>query len=240
MRRSLIAGSLIVHGGIALALVIAGVWRIDRLEASRPDFDLRVSPPVAALEGGPVSGTPQKVTLKPHRPRPDEVVQPARPPDHPPEDVQTTGGGGGSGSGSGSGTNPIGPVDGCTTPPCGETTTTPPPKPKHEEPVHVDPPTTLSPSELRTIRTSGDEHITPSELDRTAMVRDGRDRLIGSFKVCVSTAGVPEPLMLRSTGYADYDRRLVDGIRTWRYRPFMVGGRAVPVCAAVTFIYTIK
>jgi hypothetical protein len=26
-------------------------------------------------------------------------------------------------------------------------------------------------------------------------------------------------------------------MRTWRYRPFMVNGRRVPVCTSVTFIY---
>jgi hypothetical protein len=27
-------------------------------------------------------------------------------------------------------------------------------------------------------------------------------------------------------------------MNAWKYRPFMVNGKAVPVCTAVTFIYT--
>ena len=45
--------------------------------------------------------------------------------------------------------------------------------------------------------------------------------------------------MLKSTGFSAYDQTIQSTIRgTWRYRPFLVNGKAAPVCTAVTFIYS--
>ena len=47
--------------------------------------------------------------------------------------------------------------------------------------------------------------------------------------------------MLKSTGFPGYDQTITSTIKgTWRYRPFMVNGRAAAVCTAVTFIYSQK
>jgi hypothetical protein len=43
---------------------------------------------------------------------------------------------------------------------------------------------------------------------------------------------------IKSTGFPAYDTKLQRGIRTWRYRPYMLDGKAVPVCSAVVFVYT--
>ena len=44
---------------------------------------------------------------------------------------------------------------------------------------------------------------------------------------------------LKSTGFPPYDQKIINTIRgEWRYRPFMVNGKAAPVCTAVTFIYS--
>jgi hypothetical protein len=46
---------------------------------------------------------------------------------------------------------------------------------------------------------------------------------------------------LKTTGFPSYDNKIVSTIRgEWRYRPFMVNGKATPVCTAVTFIYSQK
>ena len=44
--------------------------------------------------------------------------------------------------------------------------------------------------------------------------------------------------MLKSTGFGAYDSKIQSEMRSWRYRPYMMNGRAVPVCTAVTFIYS--
>ncbi len=44
--------------------------------------------------------------------------------------------------------------------------------------------------------------------------------------------------MIRSSGFARYDRRLEYFIRQWIYSPYLVDDKPVPVCTAVTFIYS--
>ena len=56
--------------------------------------------------------------------------------------------------------------------------------------------------------------------------------------MCLSSGGSVDKLqVLKSTGYAAYDSKIKSTMRSWRYRPFKVNGRAVPVCTSVTFIY---
>jgi TonB family protein len=59
-------------------------------------------------------------------------------------------------------------------------------------------------------------------------------------KVCLDAGGRPSSLKtIKSSGYPDYDRKIRSEMNRWRYRPFQVGGEAVPVCSTVTFIYRI-
>lgn len=44
--------------------------------------------------------------------------------------------------------------------------------------------------------------------------------------------------MISGTGFSNYDRLLVDAVKRWRYRPYMVAGVASAVCTGVTFVYT--
>lgn len=43
---------------------------------------------------------------------------------------------------------------------------------------------------------------------------------------------------LRSTGFPAYDEKILRELRQWQYRPFLVNGKPVAVCTAVTFIYS--
>ena len=43
---------------------------------------------------------------------------------------------------------------------------------------------------------------------------------------------------LKSTGFDAYDKKIEAKIWRWIYRPFVVDGKPVKVCTAVTFIYT--
>ena len=75
---------------------------------------------------------------------------------------------------------------------------------------------------------------------KIAIARSGKTRLVGSFKVCVSTTGaVAVVSRLKSTTFPEYDQKIIDTIRNeWAYRPFLVNGHVAPVCTAVTFIYS--
>jgi hypothetical protein len=79
-------------------------------------------------------------------------------------------------------------------------------------------------------------------LRRLHRPRRRKDRLIGSFKLCLTVAGeIGSVTQLKSTGFGAYDQKILRTIRgEWRYKPFEVNGKAVPVCTAVTFIYSQK
>ena len=60
------------------------------------------------------------------------------------------------------------------------------------------------------------------------------------FQICISEQGaVSSAKQLSSTRYADFDARLRDAMLRWRYRPYTVDGRPIPVCGVVTFIYVL-
>jgi hypothetical protein len=103
-------------------------------------------------------------------------------------------------------------------------------------------PQNVPPSLLEGVRVAGEKNIVPDDATKTEISRSGIDRIIGSFKLCISPAGaVTHVAQLKSTGFAAYDSKIVDTIRTqWRYKPYMVNNEAIPVCTAVTFIYTQK
>ena len=88
-------------------------------------------------------------------------------------------------------------------------------------------------------RIAGERTIVPDDLTKVAIERAGQRQIQGTFRVCIDdTGGVESVLPMRSTGFADYDRKLIGGIRTWRYSPYSIDGQPVPVCTAVTFVYS--
>ncbi len=112
----------------------------------------------------------------------------------------------------------------------------PPPPPPPPPPA---PPQNVPPTVLETQRIAGDKVITPDPATVTEIQRSGKAKIIGSFKLCVTSSGdVMSVSMLKSTGFSAYDEKIQRAMRTWRYRPYQVNGKSVPVCTAVTFIYS--
>jgi len=105
------------------------------------------------------------------------------------------------------------------------------------------PPQNVSPTMLEGSRIAGDKNIVPDDDTKTAITRaeakGGPSRIVASLKLCLDDTGaVSSVSLLKSSGYPAYDAKLIATIRTtWRYRPFIVNGRATAVCTAVTFIY---
>ena len=90
-------------------------------------------------------------------------------------------------------------------------------------------------------RIAGEITITPPDATKLDMKRTGKTRLVATIKMCLSTAGTVGALkLLRASAYPTYDQLLMARMKEWRYRPFLLNGRAVPVCTSVTFIYTQK
>jgi hypothetical protein len=104
------------------------------------------------------------------------------------------------------------------------------------------PPQNVPPTALDANRIAGEKNIIPDDVTKTEISRSGKEKLIGSYKLCITAAGTISSVgQLKSTGFPAYDSKIQNTIRgEWRYRPFIVNGKAAPVCTAVTFIYSQK
>jgi len=239
MRSPLVITSVGLHIAVVSGFLVAGLWKLDRLDPGRATFDLAVAtPPAAAASGSPSAAKAEPFKRKKVKRITTDIVAykkvieetPTRSTE--PGDGTGDGSGGtGSGGGSGSGTDPHG-TGTCTIPPCGDGKD----KKKDEVKTILVPPTVI-----KGLRTSGETQIHPPPTVRTAMLRDGASKVVAAMRVCVGVDGeVSDVSFLKSSGYAGYDAALDDGLRRWHYRAYEVDGRKVPVCGVVTFVYSIK
>lgn len=239
MRSPLVVTSIGIHVAVVSGLLVAGLWKLDRLDPGRATFDLAVaSPPPAAASGSPAAAKAEPFKRKRQQRVAKEIVQPEK------RDVEATTqtatepsdgtGGSGSGAGSGSGFDPTG-TGTCAVPPCGSGSAAPVPTKPATGPIIV-PPTVI-----KGLRTSGETQIHPPAPVKTTMLRDGTSKVVATLRLCVGIDGeVSSVSVLKSSGYAGYDAALDEGLRRWRYRSYVVDGRKVPVCGVVTFVYSIK
>jgi len=133
------------------------------------------------------------------------------------------------------------PASTATAPVLGPAPSPPPPAPE-PAPAPAPPPAApqnVAPTALDANRIAGDREIRPDPGTQSEISRAGVAKITGAYKLCLTAAGsVGSVTPLKSTGFASYDDKITTTIRTrWRYRPFMVNGKAVPVCTAVRFIY---
>jgi protein TonB len=240
-RRWLIALSLAAHFALAFALFAIGVWHIDQLPAGRHvTAALAVMSLPASGGGGPIAARKVDVVRKPVH----QLVQPVPKPEQVVAQVATTAPaetpGEGSGDGSGSGIDPGG-TGACAVPPCGlvDLAHADPPRPPDPPPL-VTPPKFVPPVVIEALRIAGETQIHPAANTATEILRDGRSRVTAAFRVCLTAGGdVASVALALSTKYPAYDALLADGLRAWRYRPYLVDGRPTAVCGNVTFIYAI-
>ena len=118
----------------------------------------------------------------------------------------------------------------------GGVTNSPPPPPPPPPPA---PPQNIPPTMLEGNRIAGNKFIVPDVQTKADIAASGKDKVVGSFKLCVDDTGtVSQVTKLKSTGFLAYDTAIETEMQTWQYRPYQVNGKAVPVCTAVTFIYS--
>jgi len=110
----------------------------------------------------------------------------------------------------------------------------PPPPPPPLRP----PPRNVAPGILEANRIGGDREIPPDEATRAEMAQARKEKLVGSYKLCVDvTGGVSSVTQLKFTGFPAYDRALNARIRSWSFRPILTDGKPEPVCTVTTFSY---
>jgi serine/threonine protein kinase len=135
-------------------------------------------------------------------------------------------------------TAPPVPVPPPSTAPVSITATAPPPTPA-AAPIAAQ---VVTPAALDANRIAGEKRIIPDEVTMDAISRSGQETLVSSYKVCVTAdGGINSVTQLRSSGFVAYDDKIQSTIRKdWRYRPYLVNGKATPVCTAFRFIYSQK
>jgi hypothetical protein len=242
-KRIFLTVSAIAHVGFAIGFVVAGMWRLEKLAVERGPTDLAVMNPPGNSGGGAAPRPAAAPIKKPTRKIIKEVTQPTvkQKDQRTIASEEPTGpiGDGGGGDGKGHDLPTIG--SGCLVEPCG-VGDPPEVKPPIAVPVIVTPPaqpTVVAPSVVAGLRLSGETQITPPDVVATAISRDGVARVSGTFKMCLTTGGeISSVTTLKSTAYAGYDDQIKRVMHTWRYRPYLIGGSAAPVCSVITFTYS--
>lgn len=237
MRRWLVIPSIAVHAGIVVALLFLGAWHLDKLDPGRTRIDLYTAPPLPAAQEGSPAPKPQAFKHKEQEKKiVHDLVVPTDKPDvkavaQTPPGEGLDGNGLGSGTGSGEGTG-SGVIDGPCTVDCA---------PPVVAVVERKEPRVIPPNVMTGLRISGETQIQPPDTVKTEMHRSGQDRATANYQVCLDASGnVASARALKSSGYPSYDARLASAISTWRYRPYSLDGKGIPVCSVVTFIFAMK
>lgn len=88
-------------------------------------------------------------------------------------------------------------------------------------------------------RMNGNKNVVPDDVDKLAIQTAGIGRVIGTFQFCIDEAGhVGDLALLRSTSVPRYDAKILREISHWGFEPYIDDNKPVPVCTAVTFIYS--
>ena len=221
-------GAMVMGHVIVFAVMWAkSIWEIEALDRPKTKLDLAIAPPPPPPPPPPPGGAkPKTETLQPKKPRVKDLVQPVKVEKQ--QQVQESADPAGEEGGEEGG------VAGGVSGGVGEAPPPPPPPPP--------PPQVVAPTMLEGSRISGEKMIVPDDVTKTEIQRSGKDRVLGSFKLCIDVSGnVTSVNMMKTTGFPSYDGKIQQKMRKeWRYRPYAVNGKAVPVCTAVTFIYSQK
>ncbi len=230
-----------IHVIVIMAIVIRGWWQIEKLALPKGGVAIAISAPPPApppAKKGTRNKNKPKTDKKVVKRKPSETTQPVKL-DKPLEattDIDSDVEGDPDGSENGVAWST------CTGPACDPNSPLinapppPPPETKQEEPPQVVPQQAVEQQRL-----SGDKNIVPDDTTKLAIKRDGLARVVTTVKMCLSSSGSVSKLdLLKSSGYPAYDSLIKSTMRRWKYRPFKVNGKAVPVCTAVTFIYNQK
>ena len=218
------------HIALFVAMWAKSIWDVEQLDAPKDLISINVAPPPPPPPPPPKGSTkPQDVQIIPKKPRVRDIIQPVVIEDR--TQVPDTGNAGGSEDGT-----PDGVENGVST---GAPTAAPPPIPTPEPPPAPKPPPMVAPNALEQQFMTGVRNISPDETTKTDIKTSGKDRVVTKYRMCIDAGGGVTTLsLMQSSGFEDYDKKIAREMRLWRYRPFMVDGKAVPVCTVVTFIYS--
>jgi len=227
----LLGGAVAIHVILFVSMWVKTIWDIEQLDRPKNSMDLAIAAPPPPPPPPPKGGAkPKDVVITPKKVKVKDIVQPVKIEKQevaaPVETGDVNGVEGGvEGGAVGGDLNGV--------------VAAPPPPPPPPPPA---PPQNVAPTALDANRIAGEKNIVPDDVTKTEISRSGKDKLVGSFKLCITAEGnINTVAQLKSTGFAAYDQKIQNTIRSeWRYRPFVVNGKPAAVCTAVTFIYSQK
>ena len=246
-RTWLVSVSIVGHLAVGVGLFASGIWKLEKLDNDSRMAGIGIMTPMMSSGGSPADLPAPKFQKKEKQDKKiaknvqwDKRVERADKPA-----ISETSDEPGNGEGKGKGPNTgddIGPPSGvaCAMPPCvGDLPALP------EPPTPPDPPkpktVSIPPQVMTALRTSGETQIHPSRNVKNQIIDDRKAQVVGTLKVCIQASGaIASATMLSSTKYPEYDQQLVEAVRRWHYRPYLVNGVPTPACSAVSFVYSIK
>jgi len=227
----LLLGAILFHAVLFMTMWVKTIWDIEQLDRPKSGMDLAIAPPPPPPPPPPKGGVkPHDVQITPKKIKVRDIIQPVKIEKQ--EVVAPIETGDVNGVEGGVDTGVVGgDLAGAVA--------APPPPPPPPPPA---PPQNVAPQALDANRISGEKNIVPEDHTKTEISRSNKDKLVGSFKLCITAEGnINTVSKLKSTGFPAYDDKIITTIRgEWRYRPFTVNGKPTPVCTAVTFIYSQK
>ena len=239
--RVCVTASAIAHAGVVAVLVISSWWNIDKLSIDERPVSVASLGLATAAPPPLASERRQHEQKKLRRTRDLTQTSEDRSRDRA-EDAGSDEGdpaGHADGLAGGTGLDPNAPnlITGCTTGLCAGDL---PPAPPIEKP-DPEPPVVVPEAMLKGYLIAGETQIQAPDAVRIKIARTPTRRVVGVVKLCIDTAGaVTSSSLLKSTGYPGYDRRLVSGVRRWRYKPYRISGKAVSACTSVRFLYILR
>lgn len=103
------------------------------------------------------------------------------------------------------------------------------------------PPQNVAQQMLEGQRIAGDKQIQLGDANNTMLKNQGINKMVVKAQMCLDAGGVPRSIEFKkSSGYSEVDGRIRGEMNKWRYRPYVVAGKAIPVCFVVIFNYTIQ
>lgn len=228
-----LGAALAFHIIVFVTMWVKSIWDIESLDHPKSGTDIAIAPPPPPPPPPPKGGAkPQEVQLQPKKIKVKDIVQPVKIEKQEPQKVEEVGQVDGEEGGVEGGQ--VGGVVGGDLSGVVQEALPPPPPPA--------PPQIIAPNALEQQRIAGEKQIHPDDVTKTEIQRSGKDKVVGGFKVCITAGGdIANVTQVKSTGFPAYDNKILSTIkREWRYRPFNVNGKNVPVCTAVTFFYVQK
>jgi protein TonB len=233
--------SLVAHGLGGIALLIWSFWKIEKLVVKDASVLYMAAAMATPPPPPPPPPPPKKSSVKKTdvvKPKNTELVQPNKDQPKPQESSEDEGedegveggveGGVAGGVVGGVVGGELGGVEGGVV---GSVGAAPPPEP---------PPQNIPQQAIESQRTAGNAQIQLPAPVLSTLKTQGVQKLQIRTQVCLdASGGIREVSFRKSSGYAEVDSVLKSEIAKWRYRPYLVNGKAVPVCFIVIFNYSI-